>query len=307
MATNSSAFDCVPKPTVAAPPAAKRPAVSISTAKCGVGQVPQPRGVAAKKQRPPVPAKAGAAVATVPSKAPATSSSTAQAAGATCAAKPVGATQFHYAGAYQFLASTGTRVTLDQPQPCLATSDYHTLVEIAAQTSDGKQVIEVGSTVDRGLNGDALPHLFVYHWVNGQQSCYNGCGFVQVSPTRRPGMVVSVTSTPQEYSIQFYSGNWWISYQYEWIGYFPGTLWNNTFTQTGLVQWFGEVAASTAYPCTDMGNGQHPAYTTAAKVNNIAFYGTTTQPAIVVNPTSQLYSIGATSSNSFRYGGAGAC
>lgn len=50
------------------------------------------------------------------------------------------------------------------------------------QSEDGRHIVEVGWTVDRELNGDAQPHLFVYHWVDGQATCYNGCGFVQYSP-----------------------------------------------------------------------------------------------------------------------------
>ena len=82
-------------------------------------------------------------------------------------------------------------------------------------------------------NNDANPHLFVFHWVNGLPACYNGCGWVQVSTRRYPGMVVTATSTPQQYAIESYQGNWWIWYQSEWIGYFPGSLWNNSYTQLG--------------------------------------------------------------------------
>jgi len=39
--------------------------------------------------------------------------------------------------------------------------------------------------------GDPDPHIFVYHWIQGQQACYDACGWVQVSstyfPTQNPG------------------------------------------------------------------------------------------------------------------------
>ena len=38
----------------------------------------------------------------------------------------------------------------------------------------------------RRVTGDEDPHLFVYHWVNRQTSCYNACGFVQYSKTIKP-------------------------------------------------------------------------------------------------------------------------
>lgn len=47
-----------------------------------------------------------------------------------------------------------------QHRPYLAPGDYHSLAELAVQTADFRQTIEVGWTVDRGLDGDDLPHLF---------------------------------------------------------------------------------------------------------------------------------------------------
>src|SRR5579871_1420661 len=76
---------------------------------------------------------------------------------------------------------TGVSVQMMQADPEIdpAYDGAHSLQEISLQDSAQQQTVEVGWTVDRGVNGDALPHLFVYHWVNGGTSCYNGCGFVQ--------------------------------------------------------------------------------------------------------------------------------
>ena len=55
-----------------------------------------------------------------------------------------------------------------------------------------------------------------------------------------------------------YNDAWWIVYDTEWIGYFPDDLWDGNYTRSGLQQFFGEVAASSTKPCTDMGNGAPP-------------------------------------------------
>lgn len=203
---------------------------------CPEGQIPQPPARFAPKGRPGHPA----AEADAPS-----------------------ALTYLYAYAYQYRTAIGAAGRFSQHRPFVSTADYHSLAELAAESSDARQIVEVGWTVDRGVNGDSNPHLFVYHWVNGSPTCYNGCGWVQYSAIRYPGMTVSVTSTPQEYAIEYYAGNWWVWYQTEWIGYFPGSLWSG-FTQVGLVQWFGEVAANSSAPCTDMGNGLFGTSTGAA-------------------------------------------
>lgn len=84
-------------------------------------------------------------------------------------------------------------------------------------------------------------------------------------------MALTVTPVQQEYSIQSYGANWWISYQSEWIGYSPHSLWGGTYTKSGLVQWFGEVAATTAQTCTDMGNGLPGTAAGAALTNTSSF------------------------------------
>lgn len=80
------------------------------------------------------------------------------------------ATSFLYGDAAQFAATDGLFATATIAQPALATGDSHSLAELAAQSADGRQIVEVGWTVDRGVNGDSLPHLFVFHWVDGVPS-----------------------------------------------------------------------------------------------------------------------------------------
>lgn len=217
-------------------------------------------------------------------------------------------THYVYAYGYQYRTAIGSSANFSQSKPYLSTADSHTLAEMAGESSDGRQIVEVGWTVDRGVNaGDINPHLFVYHWVNGAGSCYNGCGWVQVSATRYPGMPVTVTSTPQQYAMEYYQGNWWVWYQSEWIGYFPSSLWNNTYIQVGLTQWFGEVAASSTAPCTDMGNGSFGTSSSSAVISNIYFInGPFATPSFGATNTS-YYNTGTASGATFHYGGPGAC
>jgi hypothetical protein len=158
------------------------------------------------------------------------------------------------AGAYQYVTADGAYMSTPVRSPVVAAADYHSLAELAVESSDGSQIIEIGWRVYRPQ--DQTPRLFIYHWVNGQGTCYNsGCGFVQsTSTTITPGMALTASSTPVQFAIEYFQGNWWYGYNGTWFGYLPGSLWNG-FTATGLVQMFGEVSTTTTRPCTDMGNG----------------------------------------------------
>lgn len=215
-------------------------------------------------------------------------------------------TTFLYGSASQYATSAGTAASLKVETPALAAADAHSLAEVAAQSADGQQIVEIGWTVDRATNGDANPHLFVYHWVDRTTSCYNGCGFVQSSATVRPGMTLT-SGTTQTFAIQHYQNNWWVGLGSEWVGYFPDSLWGGRYTSTGLVQWFGEVAAYSAAPCTDMGNGLFSSNSSAASISGITFYS---GPSVNISTNAtnpSYYTATRTSSASMRYGGPGAC
>ncbi|PRY29533.1 uncharacterized protein DUF239 [Pseudosporangium ferrugineum] len=212
---------------------------------------------------------------------------------------------FHYAVGTQTGETDGTWANLTIAKPHLAQGDFHTLTEIAVQSADGRQIVEVGWTVDRTVNGDDDPHLFVFYWKDRQPSCYNACGFQVYSATVKPGDTLP-TGGQKRFGIQ-HSGNvWWIAYDSEWIGYFPDTLWNGTYTRGGLTQWFGEVAASSAAPCTDMGNGIAATEGNAGRIGSISMTNGP-EPVASVRSTSDHYSAVALSDRTFRYGGAGAC
>jgi hypothetical protein len=219
---------------------------------------------------------------------------------------------FYYAGARQFATATGVSANLTQMQPTVPSqpeAENHSLMELAVLSSDGKQIVEVGWVVDKTMNGDELPHLFVYHWVNGQTSCYNACGFVQASTSVFPGQSVAVGSTGT-YSIQYANNAWNILYNGNNVGNFPGSIWGNTFTSFGFVEAFGEVALSTsaATECIQMGNGLAGPNPGSAKVSNFKLSGSNVPEALSPYYTSpSTYSYGAASATGVSIGGPGAC
>jgi len=199
-----------------------------------------------------------------------------------------------------------TNVTISRPK--LDRRDYHTLAELAVQSADSQQIVEVGWNVDRVVNGDDDPHLFVYHWVNREPSCYNACGFVQYSKNVLAGATLPYDVT-KKFGIQYFDGAWWIAYDSEWIGYFPEELWTDEgvkFNRTGLVQVFGEVAATSDKPCTDMGNGQRSDRTSSALMASISYLNGP-PVSMTMRTTSDYYPIAPLSARTFRYGGPGAC
>ena len=231
--------------------------------------------------------------------------------GAAAAVPPHAGTVFLYAGYYQQpgSATAGAGARMKQGDPGLAAGDAHTLGEIAVQSADQRQIVEIGWTVDALVNDDVHPRLFVFHWVDGAPTCYNGCGWVQVHPTKKPGMRVT-PGAMADYQIQLRGSDWWLSYEGEDLGYFPGSLWPTPFTTAGLVQWFGEIAAATADSCSEMGNGAKGTDPAAAAMTGLylvtssgaretanAMTGTVTNPA--------YWNVGGTAPDAFSFGGPG--
>src|ERR1043166_7959030 len=151
--------------------------------------------------------------------------------------------------------TAGAGAPVMQADPALGIGDFHSLAEIAVESGDGKQIIEIGWTIDLGVNGDLQPHLFSYHWGDGQGSCYNACGWVQMSSTKPPGMRL-IPGEAHTCEIKLVGSDWWLFLDGEGMGYYPQSLWGGRYTVAGLVQWFGEIAANVAAPCTQMGNGK---------------------------------------------------
>jgi hypothetical protein len=214
---------------------------------------------------------------------------------------------FFYAVGSQVAESDGAYANLVIGKPYLDSGDYHTLAEISVQSADSQQIVEVGWSVDRTVNGDSDPHLFVYHWVDRTESCYNACGWKQYSQTTKPGDTLPVGYS-KRFGIQHANGGWWVAYDTEWIGYFPDELWGGRYTRSGLQQFFGEVAASSPKPCTEMGNGVPADDYTAARVGSISqLNGPDPKVAVRAIGGDYVYPVLQLSDRTFRYGGPGAC
>jgi hypothetical protein len=216
---------------------------------------------------------------------------------------------FYYAGARQDIANTGAYAYFSQHSPAVQAGDHHSLAEIAVESRDLLQIVEVGWTVAPDLYGDQIPRLFVYHWVNGQPTCYNGCGWVQVSTSNFPGQY-SPPGTSAPYAIVNSGGNWWVMYNNDWMGYFPGSLWGGLYNVSGTVQWFGEVDSVVRNTHTDMGSGVFGERSGAALMSGLAlFVNNGWIGANVRNRTYQtnrsLYRTGQVTQTSFGYGGPG--
>jgi uncharacterized protein (TIGR03382 family) len=229
--------------------------------------------------------------------------------------QPFAGTEYLYVATLQNIAPrtpgvAGAGAMILQAEPALGIGDAHSLAEIAVQSDDQKQIVEIGWTVDPGVNHDLQPHVFAFHWVDGQPSCYNGCGWVQVSPHKQPGMRV----TPGEshrYEIKLVNNDWWLFYDGEGMGYYPQSLWGGRFKVAGLTQWFGEVAAGVTSPCTHMGNGKLGADPAATSFDELRLFDAQgvsvaagAEPGTVTNPA--LYNVGRRTPTSFAFGGPGA-
>ncbi|WP_433360369.1 neprosin family prolyl endopeptidase [Actinoplanes sp. CA-142083] len=241
-------------------------------------------------------------------------------AAATAATCPDKACYFYNAGR-QEVANTGAVGYMSIAKPAVTYGD-HSLGELSVQSSlNGiRQIVEVGWNVDPVVNGDYEPHLFVYHWVNSQESCYNGCGFVVAADTTvKPGAILPVGES-KRFAIQFFKSSWWVSYDNQWIGYFPSTLWSDedvTFTSAGAYQVFGEVASPADQPCTDMGTGvqgsagagakPQPAYFLSWSVFDLEGVSSSSSLLTPKAPDVAAYTIGALNARSFLYGGPGFC
>jgi len=225
--------------------------------------------------------------------------------------EPDGKPDFYHAGYKQKGETDGSWANLTIEQPKLLGGDYHTLAEIAVQSGDDshEHAVEVGWNVDRSVNGDADPHLFVYYWKGTVAQCYN-CDFVQYSKTVKPGDTLPV-NTQKRFGIQHSGGAWWIAYNSEWIGYFPDSNWAGKYTKGGQVQWFGEVASPDAVaPCSEMGNKLPAIDGLAARIGSVSM---TNGPVVNMEelPTIPYYSMKfadevVPTTTTFRYGGVGA-
>jgi hypothetical protein len=181
-----------------------------------------------------------------------------------------GSCYYYGSAAFSTVADGGGMTnSIEKPTYVNTGGEGHSLDEIAVQggASNGN-IIEMGWFVDSEMEGNVNPHIFVYHWINGAETCYDTCGWQQWSSTYHPGMDLGSAVGKKVYiGYVLYQGNWWGWFDDQWMGYFPGSEWNGQYTKTSLIQWFGEVASANGIPPkTQMGNGQFPSSTNAGSM-----------------------------------------
>lgn len=222
---------------------------------------------------------------------------------------------YFYTGGIQVADNGGAYANLVIDNTYIHTDEYHTLVELAVQTGNQQQTVEVGIRVAPDHYLDSDPHVFVYHWVNGTATCYDACGYVPYgTPTYPAGADVSaLIGTNPRAGLQYFNGDWWVAFYNEWIGYFPGSLWTGatpaaTFTRGGLVQGFWEVASTHDQPCSDAGrDGLHGSDTSAARIGTYALIDSLSSPVwtLITDTDASYYSSYKASNTTIRGGGPG--
>ena len=188
---------------------------------------------------------------------------------------------FYYGTASEQRVADGGGMTFAIQDPTLDNSggNGHSIGEIAvmgAGVAGGSlDDVEMGFSVSPDQFGDSHPHLFVYHWINGNETCYSNssdlCGWNQYSNTYSPYMDLSqLVGQPVYIGWVHFQKAWWGWFNDQWLGYFNDSEWNGGFTRTAQIQWYGEVASNNGIPPkTNMGNGQFPSQATAASMTTL--------------------------------------
>ncbi len=198
---------------------------------------------------------------------------------------------------------------MDIQAPSLAAGDFHSLGEVSIQ--NGSNILELGWTVDPGVFGDNNPHLFTGIWISGVWQGYNPVQFVDNSgnATNNGASLAGAVGASKTFGAIYTGGAWWIAYDGAYIGSFPGTIWGGAFTTGSVVQAFGEVAANSAAPCTDMGNAVLATSTLGSRISSMTYNGATTGVNLAISTVtnSTYYNAALASVRSIRASGPGAC
>lgn len=195
------------------------------------------------------------------------------------AGQPSGQTRLY--GGYVLSSESSTRAisAMQNIAPAVSSGTF-SLLETAVYCAGANPTTTlemVGIAVSRGAAGystsDTRVNIEFYtagvsttgNNVGGWNEVFTG--FVPASGRPYgPGVVVtpavvggSQWESPVE--IQLFAGNWWISHNHNWLGYYPGTLFDLIQTSACLTSWYGEVydPSPTDWTDTDMGSGQFAA------------------------------------------------
>lgn len=225
------------------------------------------------------------------------------------------AATYYSAGAGQNISESLVYANFGVAAPTLATGDYHTLAEVVVKGgASGNDMVAIGWTVDRSLNGDSDPHLFVYWWKNGVGQCYNtACaGYTAYSGATYTAGQKLTAGTYQRFGIQYFNGAWWLWAGTSggaggWIGYINDSNWTTAWPTFSTVQVLGQVVADVASPTTQMGNGFCSDSTSALTIGSVSYTTSSTVKLAAFATDSTKYSATMLSARTLRYGGDGSC
>jgi len=204
-------------------------------------------------------APAAPAPGAAPASNPGSTSNPGASAGADSRAIPPSPFQHKHAYTYQWVNNVGGNSVLNLWSPYVYTpwSEVFSLSQV--WYIGGGQTVEAGWQNYPAHYGSENSALFIYWTADNYQStgCYNlECpGFVQVNNTWHLGIGLGNYSTvggsQYEVPIQWwlYSGNWWLSVNGTWIGYYPGSIYRGgqLSRYATLIEFGGETVADGAY------------------------------------------------------------
>lgn len=238
--------------------------------------------------------------------------------GRTCSAVPSGEFYYYYAEARSEIQADGAGfyTSVHRPDRIDHGSNDHTLNEVAVRGGiNGEDYVEAGWRVSPGDYGDSDPHLFVFYWVDREPGCWdNQCGWVQTSHKYFPGQnLASLVGREIYIGFTLVDGKWWAWLDDEWLGYYPGEIWNDNFNKPTQALWYGEVAtASSKEPKIEMGNGLLPIQPGAATIRMLCEYHAQSGECsnmgdyeLSPQAATNCYDIQHTGPGEFGYGGSG--
>ncbi|ESQ47261.1 hypothetical protein EUTSA_v10027787mg [Eutrema salsugineum] len=167
----------------------------------------------------------------------------------------------------------GAKAGINVWKPYVQTPREFSLAQmwVLAGTPTTLNSIEAGWQVYQNYYGDDYPRYFAYWTADGynRTGCYNlRCpGFVPVSQVVALGAAVprvSILDGEQDVFLttiwkDSHTGNWWLKFGSNIIGYWPSSLFNRLQTGATRVQWGGEITnykEGSQHTTTNMGSGQ---------------------------------------------------
>ena len=235
--------------------------------------------------------------------------------GSATGASAAGGATYYSAGATQTVSDSTAIANFGVAAPTLTAGDYYSTAEILAKGgAGGNDSVEIGWTVNPSLNGDSLPHLFVYWTKAGVGQCYNaGCpGYTAYSGATYTAGQALTAGVYLRLGVVHSGGAWWFWASTTagvggYFGYVSDTSWTTAWSTFSTLQAFGQVGVSAAAPTTQMGNGICADSTSALTIGSVTYTTSATVNLAAFATDSNKYSATMLSARTLRYGGDGSC